>query len=1308
MRLAAIFSDHMVLQRDRENHIFGETKRDTRITLSIDDIRVSRDVKAGSFCFSIPAHKKGGPYEMIIECSEPGRTVKVIHDVLYGEVWLANGQSNIELELQNADGGKQELKNASFPDIRYFKVIKAPVIDDAVLKQEETQCWHKLTDGDFAEMSGLGYYYAARLHELLEVPVGMIDCYQGGTSISCWLKRDVLSQMPEGRIYLEDFEKAIEGQTEEDYVRALNEYNALVERHLSLAAEAELNDPGISAEELERIAGCYPWPPPMGLKSVYRPGGVIETMMERVAPYTVKGILYYQGEEDTLRNFQYFQQTHENTMYENLLVRLIGEYRTLFYDPNLPVCILQLPMFLERNSEDIRDWAYLRKAQETAVERIGDPNAMLVSLIDCGEYGNVHPVDKKTPGRRTAEEVLAQIYKEHDPGAVDMTFKDAQRDSNDIILYFNNTYGAIITGENELSDLRGEENGTDKKTVKEHIFGFEAGPDDESFSVPDCVIEGDHIRLKDAAGIRLIRYGFFNYGKVNLYNGRGMPLRPFSIEPDSIDDRVTNQHRKEVSVKKEYTIGFLVSGIMDEFTEFMARGIMNAIGSDDPVRLLVVPVKYIDRDLTGLADKYEYQYKTMAGFVTEQNVDALIVAKDCIGCLTNTENIMRFMKSLGNIPTVLIASKMDGYPGVTFDNRSGIEEGLNYLIENLGVKKLCMLGGDSNNSDAMERKGIFAEVLNRHGIDFRDSMYVGSLLTSDVREEAGRLLDQNPDTEAVFCVNDEVAFALYEELRSRGLEPGRDVKVMGFDNSQNSAMVVPSLSTVNADAEELGRYAYHMAWRVLCGEKPGEETIPTRFIRRDSFGIVANASEDREGNILNREDLPRLFSELFYRSSRNPDKELERSFMLFMSDLIDYVTAKEHDGRKLVNIENEFELFLSNHALTQTDTDTLILYIEKLQSAIMNAYGDSVDIMMVYETTDHVYKRLLKHLGNETVRYEEHIYGVLQSMKTLVKDSLNFTYGNDLSYSTALGTLNMLDIKNAYFYVYEKPVLHLEKDRFKAPKTMRLKAAMNDGAVTEVPYNMQRTPLSCLFDNSFIKAKSCQMVLMPLYFGDTLYGVLLCDLNDSIFVNGEFLANQLATTARMIDILKMNNDIQKQLEENLAVMAQNNIELDKLSKNDVLTGILNRRGFYQAAEEMLDRCRMAGETVILSYVDMNNLKIINDRFGHDDGDHALKTTSRLLTQVIGSDGIVARIGGDEYAFAYNGKLSADELSERIENSFSAFNSSSDREYNVTVSSGFFRVLPTEDITLEDAMALADQDLYIAKQKKDNKIFKEAP
>ena len=429
MRLAAIFSDHMVLQRDKDNYIFGESKKNERITVSIDDIKVSRDVKAGSFCFTIPAHKAGGPYDMTVESTEldipvlsesdgnknndrgerteknkkdeetknteisgkdaktekNNKAVRVIRDVLYGEVWLDNGQSNIELELQNAEGGKEELKNADFPEIRYFKAIKAPVIDDEVLRKEEGLCWHKVTDEDFAEFSGIGYYYAVYMHEHLGVPVGMVDCYQGGTSISCWLKRDILEEMPEGRIYLDEFAEATRGQTENDYIKALNDYNALVDRHLALAEQAKREDPGITQEELDEIAGCYPWPPPMGLKSAYRPGGLIETMLERLAPYTVKGIIYYQGEEDALKNFNHYEKTHENTMYENLLVRLIKEYRRLFLDSKLSVCVLQLPMFIERNKEDVRDWAYLRQAQERAVERIGQPAVMVASLRDAGE-----------------------------------------------------------------------------------------------------------------------------------------------------------------------------------------------------------------------------------------------------------------------------------------------------------------------------------------------------------------------------------------------------------------------------------------------------------------------------------------------------------------------------------------------------------------------------------------------------------------------------------------------------------------------------------------------------------------------------------------------------------------------------------------------------------------------------------------------------------------------------------------------------------------------------------------------------------
>lgn len=563
VRLAAIFSDHMVMQRDKDNYIFGESEKDERITVSIDDISVSKDVKAGSWSFTIPAHEAGGPYEMTIEAevidegvigdtvddkggdrTSPGeaageggdnspaskKITKVIHDVLYGEVWLDNGQSNIEFELQNARGGQEELATAAFPEIRYFKSIKTPVVDEEVLKAEEGLVWHKLVDGDFAELSGVGYYYAVILYKELGVPVGMIDCYQGGSSITCWLEHGILEEMPEGKIYLDEFEEATRGQTEEDYNKALNEYNALVEKHLTLANKAKQENPDITQEELDEIAGCYPWPPPTGLKSAFRPGGLIETMMKRVAPYTVKGIIYYQGEEDAIKNYNNYCETGRNTMYMNLLKRMIAEYRDLFMESGLPVVVLQLPMFIARNEEDKRDWAYLREAQEKAVN--DSENVILVSLIDAGEYDNVHPVDKKTPGVRTAEEVLSEIYDMENAGAVDMKLAIAKWNGSNIELCFDMTYDGVVIGENELIDLRKEGAGKEGSELSGHIYGFEVSTDGENYYVPESTVEGEHILLKDTNSVKFIRYGFFNYGKVNVYNKKGMPLRPFSIELD--------------------------------------------------------------------------------------------------------------------------------------------------------------------------------------------------------------------------------------------------------------------------------------------------------------------------------------------------------------------------------------------------------------------------------------------------------------------------------------------------------------------------------------------------------------------------------------------------------------------------------------------------------------------------------------------------------------------------------------------------------------------------------------------------------
>ena len=179
-------------------------------------------------------------------------------------------------------------------------------------------------------------------------------------------------------------------------------------------------------------------------------------------------------------------------------------------------------MFIPRDTEDMRDWAYLREAQAEAVS--ATDGAMMIALTDCGEFDNVHPVDKKTPGERTAGEVLQLIYDR--PCGIHMEADRAEKkEDGSVVLHFRNTFGALKNNPegNELTDLRQEL----IKPDEEHIFGFEVCTAAGEWMVPDVWIDGETLVLTARDDISEIRYAFFNYGKVSLYNGEGYPLAPF-------------------------------------------------------------------------------------------------------------------------------------------------------------------------------------------------------------------------------------------------------------------------------------------------------------------------------------------------------------------------------------------------------------------------------------------------------------------------------------------------------------------------------------------------------------------------------------------------------------------------------------------------------------------------------------------------------------------------------------------------------------------------------------------------------------
>ena len=427
---------------------------------------------------------------------------------------------------------------------------------------------------------------------------------------------------------------------------------------------------------------------------------------------------------------------------------------------------------------------------------------------------------------------------------------------------------------------------------------------------------------------------------------------------------------------------------------------------------------------------------------------------------------------------------------------------------------------------------------------------------------------------------------------------------------------------------------------------------------------------------------------------------MKASFQKLINTLILVYDKGDDSPENFMEIQMALGNFLNEGAIEHADVSNLLNCFEGIYRTLKNTLPDRDARFKLQDTFSAIYRRIIRatdvYIGRMSAKQEEENY----SIKMFVRDVLQFEKGNDLSYTSLLGNLEWLGIRNAYVYIFRDPIMHLVREQFVPPKYLYLKAVLKDGVVSSVPSLRQKVFLKDLFDNDFIeKDMKYTYVCLPLFSSEMLYGVLLCDLTEEIFVNGEFLINQMSSAAKMITLLKANEQIQQKLEESLAVLKENNLALDTLSKSDGLTGILNRRGFYTEAEKLIEENRKSGGNLLAIYVDMNNLKIINDRYGHEEGDFALKLISDILSDEMKDVGIAGRIGGDEYAciMKYQPADDGEGILNKIYNRFTTFNESSDKPYNVTVSAGASLIGAKDDITLKEALTQADEKLYEVKK-----------
>ena len=500
LKISPLFSDGAVLCRRKEIRVFGEAEEGAEVHCELRDERNGLLAQGdGTAC--------GGKFLILLDPQEARTGCRLVIasgeesfcslDLSIGEVYLAGGQSNMELELQNADEGPGLIAGHVNPMVRYFNVPKHAWMSEAREEAWRQAGWQAIGPGRGRDMSAVAYFFAMKLQRHLQIPVGIIDCYWGGTSATCWMDEDWLKRTGEGQRYWKEYADLIREVTLEEYLEKERAFFRSMEEWNGRAEKYRAEHPGGSWDELvDGLGGPLPWNPPAGPASPYRPAGLYQSMVEPLLPMTLTGILFYQGEEDAWRT----------KAYDTLMTSLINRWRTAFRDESLPFLFVQLPMWIDKGAEDSKNWPALRLRQSEVRDRMR--NTGMVCLLDQGEFNNIHPTNKRVVGERLFELAKTLVYHQEGAAAPRVTGKKIE--------------GSMMTLQTDQLLMT--------RDGKEPALLELAGADG-SFVPARAMIEGPMLHLT-AAGVDHplhARYAWTDYGTVNLFAANGLPLEPFAF-----------------------------------------------------------------------------------------------------------------------------------------------------------------------------------------------------------------------------------------------------------------------------------------------------------------------------------------------------------------------------------------------------------------------------------------------------------------------------------------------------------------------------------------------------------------------------------------------------------------------------------------------------------------------------------------------------------------------------------------------------------------------------------------------------------
>jgi len=344
VRLPAVISSNMVLQQQSEVPLWGWADPGEQITIQADWQKAKTSARAnadGKWTARLTTPQASGPYTIRIKADN---TI-TLENVLVGEVWLCSGQSNMAWTVKQANDAQAEIAAADYPDIRMFTVRRKV----AETPQDDCQgTWQETSPETVPDFSAVAYFFGRYLHKQLGVPVGLIHSSWGGTPAEAWTRRPILEANEQFAPIVKRYDDMVAA-----YPKALEEYNKRLAKWTEASRKAKAQ--GKKAPARPR--------PPRGPGHPHTPGGLYNAMIAPLIPYAIKGAIWYQGESNAGRAYQY----------RTLFPAMIANWRADWKQGDFPFYFVQIAPFKGQNPE-------IRQAQMIAMKNT--PNTGMVVTTD--------------------------------------------------------------------------------------------------------------------------------------------------------------------------------------------------------------------------------------------------------------------------------------------------------------------------------------------------------------------------------------------------------------------------------------------------------------------------------------------------------------------------------------------------------------------------------------------------------------------------------------------------------------------------------------------------------------------------------------------------------------------------------------------------------------------------------------------------------------------------------------------------------------------------------------------------------------